>query len=98
MEMFSNVNLYVNLRRLASYLFTTDVRSTEMQKSRNSEIQKYRNTGMLIFVYFWISEFLDFWISVLLTSAVNRYEASLRRFTYRFTFENISKLGPVHAS
>ena len=26
-----------------------------------------------------------------------KYEASLRRFTYRFTFENISKLGPVHA-
>ena len=30
-EMFSNVNLYVNLRRLASYLFTADVRSTDRQ-------------------------------------------------------------------
>ena len=27
-----------------------------------------------------------------------KYKASLLRFTCRFTFENISKLGPVHAS
>ena len=49
MEMFSNVNLYVNLRRLASYLFTAGVRSTEIQKSRNSEIQKFRNSEILEF-------------------------------------------------
>ena len=63
--MFSNVNLYVNLRRLASYLFTAGVRSTEIQKSRNPEIQKSRNPEIQKseFLNFWISGFLDSWIS-----------------------------------